>query len=96
MSGALQDRLLADLRGIPECDRKEQGCNRESEDEDVSEAFHRLAPVGRSAEGGACRGHEAIGQTTSGAITKFLEDCIFNLNIWSFNSRVIYSFNFKN
>ena len=37
---------LADLRRIAECDREEQSCNRESEDEDVSEAFHRLSPKG--------------------------------------------------
>ena len=51
LSGALRDRLLADLRGITERDRKEQRCNREGEDEDVSEAFHRESPEGRSAKG---------------------------------------------
>ena len=47
----MEPDLLADLRGIAEGDRKEEGGNRQGEDEDVSEAFHRESPVGRSAEG---------------------------------------------
>ena len=71
--------LLTDLRWVAESDCKEQRGNRKSEDEDVSEAFHRLSPVGRSAERGACRGHEAFGQTTSGAVSQFLEETEFHL-----------------
>ena len=71
--------LLADLRGIAEGDREEESGNRQGEDEDVSEAFHRESPVGRSAEGGACRGHVALGKTTGGTVAQFLEQTELNL-----------------
>ena len=61
LSGALRDRLLADLRGITERDRKEQRCNREGEDEDVGEAFHQ-----RLLKGGYLRGVPAGGTKPSG------------------------------
>ena len=43
--GSLQWISLADLRRIAESDRKEQCGNRKSENEDVSEAFHRGTPL---------------------------------------------------
>lgn len=71
--------LLADLRGVAEGDGEEESGNRKGEDEDVSKAFHRITPGGRLAEGGACRWHVAIGQTTGGAVSQFLEKAEFHL-----------------
>ena len=76
--------LLADLRWIAEGDSEEKGGNRKGEDEDVSKAFHRITPGGRLAERGACRWHIAIGQTTGGAVSQFLEEAEFHLfaEVW--------------
>jgi len=70
---------LADLRGIAESDGEEECGNRQGEDEDVSEAFHRESPRGRSAEGGACRGHVALGKATGGTVAQFLEQTELHL-----------------
>ena len=71
--------LFADFWWISKGDREKQCRNRKGEDEDVSEAFHRLSPVGRLAERGTCRGHEAFGQTTRRAVSQFLEETKFDL-----------------
>lgn len=70
---------LADLWGIAEGNCKEQGGNRQSENEDVSEAFHRDSPGNRSVEGASCGRNVTLGQTTGGFVAEFLEQAELNL-----------------
>ena len=72
-SGVWLIGLLSDLWWIAEGDRKEQGGNRKSEDEDVSEAFHLSFPRRRSVERRSCRGHVALWKTTCGLVAQLGE-----------------------
>ena len=72
-SGICFIRLLSDLWWIAEGDSKEQGGNRKSEDEDVSEAFHLRVPRRRSVERRSCWGHIALWQTTCGFVAQLGE-----------------------
>ena len=73
------NRSLADFRGIAECNCKKQSGNREGEDEDVSEAFHRGSPEGRSVEGSSCRRNVALWQTAGRFVAEFGEQTEFHL-----------------
>ena len=70
---------LADLWGIAEGNCKEQGGNRQSENEDVSEAFHRDSPGNRSVEGASCGRNVTLGQTAGRLVAKFGEQTEFHL-----------------
>ena len=70
---------LSDLRGITEGNCKEQGGNCQSENEDVSEAFHRDTPWRESVEGASCRRDVTLGKTAGGFVAEFLEQTEFNL-----------------
>ena len=72
-SGVCLIGLLSDLWWIAEGDSKEQGGNRKSEDEDVSEAFHLRVPRRRSVERRSCWGHIALWQTTCGLVAQLGE-----------------------
>ena len=72
-SGVCLIGLLSDLWWIAEGDSKEQGGNRKSEDEDVSEAFHLRVPRRRSVERSSCWGHIALWQTTCGFVAQLGE-----------------------
>jgi hypothetical protein len=83
--------LLSDLWWIAEGDRKEQGGNRKSEDEDVSEAFHLSFPRRRSVERRSCRGHVALWKTTCGLVAQLGEQAEFHLvsKVWIDTSKHI-------
>ena len=72
-------KSLADLRGIAESDCEEQGCNRQRENEDVSEAFHRDSPWIGSVEGTSCGRYVTLGQASGGLVAQFLEQAEFHL-----------------
>ena len=70
---------LSDLRGITEGNCEEESGNCQSENEDVSEAFHRDTPRRGSFEGASCRGNVSLWKTASGLVAQFLEQTEFNL-----------------
>ena len=72
-------KSLTNFRRIAEGDCEEEGGNREGKDEDVSEAFHRVVPRGRSVEGSSSGGNVALGQATGGLVAQFLEQAEFHL-----------------
>ena len=72
-------RSLSDLWGIAEGNCKEQGRNCESENEDVSEAFHRDTPWRELFEGTSCGRNVTLWKTASGFVAEFLEQTEFNL-----------------
>ena len=72
-------KSLTDFRRIAEGDCEEEGGNREGKDEDVSEAFHRVVPGGRSVKGRSCGGNVALGQATGSFVTELGEEAKLHL-----------------
>ena len=73
------DGSLTDFRGIAERNCKKQSGNREGKDEDVSEAFLRGSPEGRSVEGCSCRRNVTLGQTAGRFVAEFGEQSELHL-----------------
>ena len=78
-AGFWEIKSLTDFRRIAEGDCEEEGGNRKGQDEDVSEAFHRVVPRGRSVEGSSSGGNVALGQATGGFVTELGEEAKFHL-----------------
>ena len=79
MAGFWRIKSLTDFRRIAECDCEEESGNREGKDEDVSEAFHRVVPIGRSVEGCSSGGNVALWQATGGFVTELGKEAKFHL-----------------
>ena len=77
--GVWEIKSLTDFRRIAEGDCEEEGGNRKGKDEDVSEAFHRVVPKGRSVERSSSGGNVALGQAAGGFVTELGEEAKLHL-----------------